>query len=111
MVKFRILLLAFIVGISIYTVVVVVNHGLNFFPVFFGDVFAVTWRGQFNFDFLCFLILSGLWVSWRHNFSSRGLLLGFCAFILGIMFLAPYLLFASMSANGNTTELFLGKNS
>jgi len=27
------------------------------------------WPGQFNLDFMCMLLLAGLWVSWRHRFS------------------------------------------
>jgi hypothetical protein len=39
---------------------------------------AMTWPGQFNFDFLCFLTLSGLWLAWRHHFSLGGACIG-CA--------------------------------
>ena len=56
---FRILLALFIVAIISFTGVVIANHGWNLLPIFFGDIAAMTWPGQFNFDFLCFLILSG----------------------------------------------------
>jgi hypothetical protein len=78
-------------------------------PHFFGDIAAMTWPGQFNFDFSCFLILSGLWLSWRHHFSLGGLVLGVLGIFGGIMFLASYLLIASVSADGDMKTIFLGK--
>jgi hypothetical protein len=67
----------------------------------------MTWLGQFDFDFLGFLILSGLWLSWRHHFSPNGLVLGVLGFFGGIMFLAPYLLIASFRTDGDIKILFL----
>jgi hypothetical protein len=88
---FRILLALFIVAIISFTGVVIANHGWKLLPIFFGDIAAMTWPGQFNFDFLCFLILSGLWLAWRHHFSAGGIVLGALGLFGGIMFLAPYL--------------------
>ena len=31
------------------------------------------WFGQFNLDFMGFLILSAIWVAWRNQFSAAGL--------------------------------------
>ena len=107
--EFRILLAFMITGILGYTGTVGVNHGWNLFPVFFGDMAAMTWPGQFNFDFTCFLMLSGLWLAWRHHFSPGGLALGVLGVFGGIMVLAPYLFIASFKANGDMKELFLGK--
>ena len=109
MLAFRILLVAMIAGILGYTGIVGANHGWNLFPVFFGDLAAVTWPGQFNFDFTCFLTLSGLWLAWRHHFSPGGLVLGVLGLVGGTMVLAPYLLFTSFKANGNMKEIFMGK--
>ena len=106
---FRILLAVFITAIISFTGVVITNHGWNLLPIFFGDIAAMTWPGQFNFDFLCFLILSGLWVAWRHHFSPGGLALGVLGLFGGIMFLAPYLLMASFKADGDMKNLFMGK--
>ena len=110
MAALRILMVAFIVAIVGYTGVVVSNHGWNLLPIFFGDIAAMTWPGQFNFDFLCFLILSGLWIAWRHHFSPIGLVLGAIGFFGGMMFLAPYLLIAGFKANGDIKILLLGKS-
>jgi hypothetical protein len=109
MVAFRLLLALFIIAIVSFTGVVISNHGWNLLPIFFGDIVSMTWPGQFNFDFLCFLILSGLWLAWRHHFSPGGLVLGVFGLFGGIMFLAPYLLIASYSSGGDIKILFLGK--
>lgn len=91
-----------------YTAVVVSNHGMGLFPVFFGDIAAMKWPGQFNLDFMFMLSLSALWVSWRHRFSMGGLALGALAFLGGFAFLAVYLLVSSLQTNGNTKEILLG---
>ena len=106
---FRILLGIFIIGITGYTGIVIFNHGWNLLPSFFGNMAALNWPGQFNFDFMCFLTLSGLWLAWRHHFSLGGLALGVLGIFGGIMVLAPYLLFTSYKANGDIKILLLGK--
>lgn len=105
---FRFLLAAIIAIVGTYTTVTIANHGIDLYTVFFGDMLDMTWRGQFNLDFLCFLILSGFWVAWRHEFSMAGLLLGFAAFNLGAPFLAGYLLVHSYRTNGNIAAMLLG---
>lgn len=107
---FQILLCIMIVGICGYTGIVGLNHGWDLLPIFFGDIAAMTWPGQFNFDFGCFLILSGLWVAWRSNFSPGGLALSVAAFFGGMMFLSPYLLIAIYRADGDVKEVLLGKS-
>jgi len=106
---FRCFLVIVIIGILSITGVVGFNHGWTLLPIFFGDIAALTWSGQFNFDFMCFLLLSGLWLAWRHHFSPGGLLLGLVGVFGGIMLLAPYLLFASYQADGDIKILLLGK--
>jgi hypothetical protein len=106
---FRIYLIAVIVCLGTYTMVVGLNHGWNLLPIFFGDMLAMTWPGQFNSDFMSFLMLSGLWLAWRHQFSPGGLALGLLGIFGGMMVLAPYLLYASYQANGDARVLLLGK--
>lgn len=109
MTAFRILLaLIFLVVVS-YTVPVVAQHGLNLFPVFFGDIAKLGWPGQFNVDFSGFLTLSGLWLAWRHHFSPAGLALGVLGFFGGAPVLTAYLFVASLRANGDVATLLLGK--
>lgn len=107
--SFRFLLVVFIGVILIMTGLVGYRNGWNLLPVFFGDMAALTWPGQFNVDFMCFLILSGLWLAWRHHFSPRGLFLGLLGIFGGIMLLAPYLLVMSFKARGDMGVLLLGE--
>ena len=102
-------LIGITIGIVSFTGIVGFNHGWNLLAIFFGDMAAMTWPGQFNFDFMCFLILSSLWLAWRHHFSCGGLVLGVLCFFGGIMLLAPNLLFASYKADGDMKKLLLGK--
>lgn len=106
---FRVLLVLIWVSIAAYTAVVAVNHGVGLFGVFFGDMAAMGWPGQFNLDFMCMLTLSGLWVAWRHQFSTSGFALGLLAFLGGAFFLAAYLFVASLRAKGDAKELLLGE--
>ena len=107
--SFRTLLVIFFAYILGYTVTVGVNHGWNLLAVFFVDMAAMTWAGQFNSDFMSFLTLSGLWLAWRHHFSAVGIALGVLGFFGGAPVLTAYLFFASLQANGDVKELFLGK--
>jgi hypothetical protein len=109
MTAFRAYLVAFFVVLLTYTAIVIANHGWGLFPIFFGDIAAMTWPGQFNLDFLGFLTLSGLWLAWRHHFSPLGLILGLIGVFGGMGFLVPYLLIASFAAKGDVKELLLGR--
>ena len=106
---FRTLLLLIWLVIAGYTALVVAHHGANLLPVFFGDMAAMAWPGQFNLDFFTFLLLSGLWVSWRHQFSPAGLGLALIAVFGGMLFLSGYLLFHSFKTNGDIKALLLGE--
>lgn len=92
-----------------YTGFVIANHGWNLGAVFFGDMAAVTWPGQFNLDFFGFLMLSAWWTAWRHRFSPLGLALAPLALLGGMMFLTVYLLIASTKAR-TITELITGRS-
>lgn len=106
---FRAFLLIVWLIIASYTAIVMANHGPNLLPVFFGDMASLTWSGQFNLDFFCMLLLSGLWVCWRHHFSEAGLALGVLAVFGGAFFLSTYLLIISQKLQGGVPELLLGK--
>jgi len=107
MLAFRAYLVLYLVFLAGYTAIVIANHGWNLMPIFFGDIAAMEWPGQFNSDFSGFLSLSALWLAWRHHFSPSGLLLAVAGFFGGMMFLVPYLLIASVQANGDTKEILL----
>ncbi|MDP1756514.1 MAG: hypothetical protein Q8S94_10615 [Pseudohongiella sp.] len=108
MIGFRLLLVVIFTVLTVYTLVVITNHGINLLPVFFGDMAQMAWPGQFNLDFMCFLALSALWVAWRHQFSGAGLALGVLAFFGGAVFLSVYLFIHSFKVNNNLVALLLG---
>ena len=107
MVVLRLVLAAHLAVLAVYSAVVIANHGWNLFPAFFGDMAAMGWPGQFNLDFMGFLMLSALWTAWRNAFSSMGLLLAVAAFFGGMMFLSIYLLILSFGVR-DVGELLLG---
>jgi hypothetical protein len=110
MLEFRVFMVIVFVSLTGYTAITISNHGWDLLPVFFGDMRAMTWPGQFNFDFLGFLLLSGFWVSWRHGFSVGGLLLGAVAMFGGMMFLSVYLFVVCTQALGNVDEVLMGRS-
>jgi hypothetical protein len=105
---FRVLLAMMLFVIAGYTLVVVARHGLNWLPVFFGDMAGMQWPGQFNLDFMCMLLLAGLWFGWRHQFSVAGVMLGLAAVFGGALFLSAYLLVESVRTEGGVRKLLLG---
>lgn len=94
--------------LAAYTAAVIKWHGVDLLPIFFGDIGRLAWPGQFNLDFLCFLMLSALWTAWRNEFSPMGLVLALLAFFGGAGFLLPYLLFLTIRTGGDMAILFLG---
>ena len=109
MTAFRALLIALWATIVGYTAIVMANHGMGLLNVFFGDMAAMAWPGQFNLDFMSMLTLSALWVAWRHQFSSAGLVLAGLAFFGGGLFLTTYLFIVSGQAKGDMKQVLLGK--
>lgn len=105
---FRVLLIAIFMTIAVYTAIVISGHGWNLLPVFVGEIGAMGWSGQFNLDFLGFLLLAGLWLAWRHDFSPAGLVLGLFGVFGGMLFMSAYLLIASIMAGGDMKTLLLG---
>ena len=68
----------------------------------------MTWAGQFNLDFLGFLILYGIWMAWPNNFSPFGLVLGAFGLVGGIPLLTTYLLYLSFATGGDVKRMILG---
>lgn len=90
------------------TVIAAVNYGINWPAVYFTDLVVMNWRSQFNTDFLTYLLLSALWISWREGFTLKGHVYGFLNVFWGGMFTFPYLLYATYQAKGNASALLLG---
>ena len=108
MTLFRLFLIAALGVITVYTAIVIANHGLTLFPVFFGDMATMGWAGQFNLDFMFMLALSALWTAWRNGFSPAGLGLAVVAFFGGTPFLAIYLLYLLARPGGDLRRVLLG---
>ena len=104
----RAFLCVYLVALSIYSVVTISNQGWNLFPFFFGDMLAMGWAGQFNFDFMGFLGLSAIWTIWRNEFTVKGFGLGLLAFFGGMMFLSIYLLYLSYTCESGVKQMLLG---
>jgi hypothetical protein len=109
MLAFRVVLASIVGIVIVYTGLVGTTQGWNFMPVFFRDIVALTWPGQFNLDFSCLLLLSGLWLAWRHQFSASGIALGLMVLLGGAPLLCTYLLITSIQAHGDMKVLLLGK--
>lgn len=106
---FRICLSAFLGVLLFYTLIVVSEHGPNLIPIFLGELLALTWSGQFNLDFMGFLLLSAAWVLWRNRFTPVSIVLALAAFLGGMIFLTIYLLFLSFKTDGNIVRVMLGE--
>lgn len=108
MTLFRIFLATLLLALSAYTLFVGMAHGWNLIPLFFAEIQAMTWQGQFNFDFMGFLLLSATWCAWRNGFSPAGFGLAVLAATGGILFLSIYLLVLSFTTNGDIKAILLG---
>lgn len=108
MAVFRVILIGMLVVLAAYTGAVTYQYGPDFLPIFFQDIAALTWRGQFNLDFMLMLALSAAWTAWRHNFSTFGLGLACLAFFGGAMFLCIYLLILTWKDKGDVVKVLIG---
>lgn len=110
MTAFRALLITILLSLSIYTLKVGSMHGWNLLPIFFGDIFALNWPGQFNYDFTLMLTLSSLWTMWRNRFSAQGIGLGMLALMGGSLFLSAYLFYLTFKCRADMKQVLLGGN-
>lgn len=108
MTLFRNALIAMTVALVIMTIAAVSQGGIDLLSPYFGAIVALTWQGQFNADFACYIILSGIWMAWRSGFSKGGLALGVFAAPLGILFFGPYLIYLIGKTSGDPRKLLLG---
>ncbi|MCU0469333.1 MAG: hypothetical protein MUF58_12095, partial [Arcicella sp.] len=105
---FKALLIVQTLSLFVYTIVAFNNDGYNLFNIFLSNIQSLNWNGQFNSDFSCYLILSGLWIGWRNHFTPSSILLGIVAMILGIIIFAPYLLYLLTKENGDLKKVLIG---
>jgi hypothetical protein len=104
---FKTLLVVQTIGLLTYTFIAFKTEGATLFGVFLTNIKSLTWSGQFNLDFLCYLILSGLWIMWRNKFSGKSILVGTVAMILGIVFFAPYLIWLIIKEKGDLKHVLV----
>ena len=109
MTALRTIAITFLGIITIYTIVAISNDGFDLITPFVGDILSFGWSGQFNLDFMMYLILSALWIAWRHEFSSAGITLAALASVGGMLFFAVYLLVQIGRADGDMAALLLGR--
>lgn len=105
---FKTLLVVQTIGLLIYTFITYQIEGPDLFGVFINDIKSLSWSGQFNLDFLCYLILSGFWIMWRNQFTTKSIILGTVAMVLGIVLFAPYLLWLTYKENGDLKRVLVG---
>ncbi|GAB3973567.1 hypothetical protein GCM10028806_27680 [Spirosoma terrae] len=102
------LLIVQTVLVLVYTGLAFKNDGTDLLGVFLYNIQSVNWNGQFNLDFSCYLVLSGLWIVWRDKFSTSSIIVGLVASIIGIIVFAPYLLYLIIKEKGNLKKVLLG---
>lgn len=105
---FRIYLVIVWLALTIFTFVVMANHGTGLFPIFFADIAAGAWPGQFNADFTTLLALGGLWCAWRGQWSPAALAHGLLAFVGGGVVLMATLLVLHIRHRGDMRKVLLG---
>ena len=106
--NFRLVLIVMSLAIILVTIAALANEGANLVSPFLLPIVALTWQGQFNVDFTCYLILSGLWMAWRGGFTGGSIALGALAAPLGMFFFAPYLIYLIGKVSGDPRKLLLG---
>lgn len=90
------------------TVIAMNGYGFNWPAVAVGDLMGLNWRSQFDIDLIIHLILLASWVVWREGATARAYLYGFLSVVMGGMFSFPYIVYASIQANGNVKTMLLG---
>ncbi|MCX6213391.1 hypothetical protein [Spirosoma sp.] len=104
----RFLLLVQTIALLVYTYLAFQNEGANLLQVFFANMASLTWNGQFNLDFSCYLTLSGLWIMWRNKLAPAAIILALAAMIIGILAFAPYVLYLLTRENGDLKKVLIG---
>ncbi|MDJ0788423.1 MAG: hypothetical protein QNK05_16575 [Myxococcota bacterium] len=104
----RLFLIVATVAIYAMTVIASVSHGINWPAVAVADLMELSWRSQFNTDFLIYLLLFAAWITWREGGTPKGYAFGVLSVVMGGMFSFPYLLRATYVGNGDPRAVLLG---
>lgn len=106
---FKTLLIVQAVGLLVYTFFAFQAEGANLFGIFLNNIKSLTWNGQFNLDFSCYLLLSALWIMWRNKFTASSFIIAIVGMIIGIMIFAPYLFWLLMKEKGDLKRVLVGE--
>ncbi|MCX6317153.1 MAG: hypothetical protein NTW29_07670 [Bacteroidetes bacterium] len=104
----KVLLILQTLAMLTYTFIALKQEGASLFYVFLSNIQELSWNGQFNLDFSCYLLLSGIWIMWRNKFAAPYILFGIVAAIAGIIVFAPYLLWLLVAEKGNLKRVLMG---
>lgn len=105
---FKTLLVFQSIMLLVYTFFTFKTEGADIFSIFIINIKSLTWNGQFNLDFSCYLLLSAIWITWRNKFSLSSFFIGIVAMIVGIMVFAPYLFWLLTIEKGNLKRVLIG---
>ncbi|WP_342076003.1 hypothetical protein [Yoonia sp. SS1-5] len=106
--QLRTTLTILLLAMVLVTLTAVTNEGFDLISPYVGPILALSWQGQFNVDFACYLVLSGIWMAWRQGFTNGGISLGVLAPPLGMLFFAPYLIYLIGKSGGDPRRFLLG---
>lgn len=96
------------IALLVFTGFAIKNEGWTLFSIFTNNITALSWNGQFNLDFSCYLTISGIWIMWRNKFSMSSIICAIIAMIFGIIVFAPYLLYLLTKEKGDLKKFLLG---
>ena len=108
MIAFRTLLVLLWLGIGAVTLWALAELGLAAAAATFVTDLAHPWRAQFYGDLEIFLLLAALWIVWREPSRPVGFACAAATILLGALFALPYLLAATIRAEGDAARLLLG---
>jgi hypothetical protein len=111
MIGFRIFLLLVWSAVAAVTLWALASLGLLAgLQTFLGDL-EHPWRAQFYADLEAHLLLVGAWMIYREPSRGVGILCALLTLLLGALFTLPYVLVASIRAQGDPKTLLLGQGS
>jgi hypothetical protein len=94
----------------VYTPLAIQHEGIDFVRIAAAHIASFTWSGQFSLDFLCYLVLSALWILWRNQYKLPGIVAALAALAAGILFFAPYLIYLIYQEEGDLSKILIGRH-
>jgi hypothetical protein len=104
----RFFLLLSTIAIYFITIIAIKDYGFNWPAVAINDLISLSWRTQFDIDFIIHLLLLSIWVIWREGGTAKAYLFGALSIVMGGMFSFPYIIYISFVSRGNPKYFLLG---